>query len=196
MSDIEDRAYAALETSTQDSVLTYVTQTEELFRSKAIELARSKDRVPWGRALLQAASAECNKWNDNKTLLRRPQPAAQPRNTGSFARRNFSSQRTHQTRNRPTAFNGPSSRPRPSWQGKGKSRGKSKGRGLATAKVNKDGMTFCKPYNDTRGCDRSCPFGELHACDVVLAAGRVCGRRDHTRLTHDEGRHGKAQRVE
>ena len=58
--------------------------------------------------------------------------------------------------------------------------------GVRTARSLEDGKLICKHYNDRRN-NTDCPYGArcsfAHACDVIVD-GKVCGSRDHHRLTH------------
>ena len=62
------------------SIFKYLTAVEEEFRSKAVELARGEQEIPWGEALKQAVACNSNIWNEKRDLLERqwqhhgPQP--------------------------------------------------------------------------------------------------------------------------
>ena len=43
------------------------------------------------------------------------------------------------------------------------------------------GRTLCKRWNDNRGCAKA-DCQDLHACDVLLASGKVCASTQHNRL--------------
>jgi hypothetical protein len=62
---------------------------------------------------------------------------------------------------------------------------------FATGTHTGSGSKVCKKFNDTRGCHKPCQDGHTHVCDLVLAkTGKICGRGDHSRRTHDAARHG------
>ena len=59
------------------------------------------------------------------------------------------------------------------------------------------GKAICKSYNigrcSQRGpCIESGPNGCIHSCSAKVASDRVCGRSDHTALTHDEATRAEA----
>ena len=58
-----------------------------------------------------------------------------------------------------------------------------------TATTDRNGKTFCKPFNDNRGCKKKDDCPNTHACDLLID-GKACGQRLN-RKGHDAARHGK-----
>eukprot|EP00973_Karenia_brevis_P068665 9547494-Karenia_brevis.AAC.1 len=63
--DIDDRSMKALDNRNEDSILDYISTCEALVRTKALGMARSNDKTPWGVALKAALKEESNIWQDN-----------------------------------------------------------------------------------------------------------------------------------
>ena len=66
------------------------------------------------------------------------------------------------------------------------------GRGKgATGTHTKSGAKICKPSQDSRGCQKPCPNGNIHCCDYILkATNQVCGSLNHTRNEHNPSKDG------
>ena len=62
------------------NIFKYLSSVEEEFRSKAVELARGTQEIPWGEALKQSITGNSNIWNEKRDFLERqwqphnPQP--------------------------------------------------------------------------------------------------------------------------
>ena len=54
---------------TDGSLFAYISTVEEIFRAKAVELARSADKMPWGKALTSCLKEEAEAWNFHKDML-------------------------------------------------------------------------------------------------------------------------------
>ena len=67
-------------------------------------------------------------------------------------------------------------------KGKGQDQ-KGAGKGKFNLVRQYNGKPICKPYNDGRGCARTCPQGHAHVCDVEVN-GKACGFSNHCRTTH------------
>ena len=167
---------------TQRSVLDYVRTVEDAFRVAAIELARSREQVPWGIALVRAQKDLSNVWNDHKDLLKEfqrsaPKLAFPHSGTGVKGR---GSKGGSKGVSAPAASGGGSH------QGGDRAGGS---KAWKTAQKTADGTPICKKFNDQRGCQtRSCKYS--HVCDVLLSSGGPCGSGSHSRMRHNPGSHG------
>ena len=182
----QSRAFKLLGSHTTGVTLRYISTIEEHMRTQAIDLARSEDVVPWGLALSTALKDESDIWNERKDLLR-----------GAGAGGSQQSQRPPVQ----TALgNGGSNNDAAADSGKGRGKNSqssgSQQQSLPSRKkwktqtLNSRNQKFCKAFNDKRGCERNCPRGECHACDIQLATGRACESKTHNRNTHDAASHG------
>ena len=170
--EFEEKAWEVMGKFEHDSVFRYLSETEEVIRAKAVELARDRSQMPWGKALLSAIEKESRKWSDAREKLKAV-PQGNKQNGGSG------------NKGRGAVSPGPGSVSEPPAAGQ---------TFLATALNTDDGKKICKRYNDKRGCGQRCPKGDMHVCDVLLAkTGRVCGKKDHNRTTHDSRAHGTPQ---
>ena len=180
----EDKAWEVMEAYADQDVLHYVLSTEEFMRSKAIELSRQHDHLPWGEALRRALREYSSKWIDAREILRSvprrkgvATPGAPPAHPAGLL------QGGGKQGNKGTNQGGGKGGDK----GGGKSTGKGKG---ALAPTNSSGKEFCKSYNNRQGCSTPCVQGKLHACDVMLVKGNACGA-PHKRSEHDATKHGK-----
>ena len=71
-------------------------------------------------------------------------------------------------------------------------------RGFPAKHINSQGNTpkfkpFCNRYNlNAAGCHQpNCEYP--HACSAKLVTGDICGSRNHTAKTHDDGKHGASK---
>jgi hypothetical protein len=179
---------------------------ETAFRARAIELARARDPMPWGLALKQALKDESSKWQDDKDKLvklgEKPAKGAGGRGGPGAGPGPGGDGRREVPRGGPGAGAG-----RPG--GAGGDRGGDRGggdrggdRGAPGPRNNRDahtgteqnGKRICKAFNDQRGCKHPCEKGQVHVCDIRLQSGRVCGKSNHHRRNHDEGKDGKISR--
>jgi len=183
--EIRDEAIGKISDHTESSVLAYVTTVEEEFRIKAIALARSKDQIPWGKALTTVIKEHSSIWDHKADLLAKRKP--------SYAG--------------VTLREGPSGRQKPQQMGGAapdsspiitqmKKEGKDTDwrKNWATGRYDAKNNYICKAWNDTRGCKRNCPKQHAHICDVVLSNGQLCGSSKHNRLGHKISEHGMAKK--
>ena len=188
--ELELRVWPLLGKFREWSVTTYVTEVEEAFRAKAIEMARSSDTTPFGSALLKAQEKHHHIWEDKKGALGVPRGVPRPegfpdppnRGRGRGYEGSWDKQRE---RDAP---------PGPPNKGGGKGSKGNKGGGgdgLATASETHDGWKICKKHNDKRGCkSKHCPDGGAHVCDVMLENGGACGSKLRKRRGHTPKRDG------
>ena len=167
---------------TDTSVYLYLDACEEAFRSKAIEIVRGTEKVPWGKALLRVLREEAAIWLQFRDILvLKHTPAPNGQRFGNI----------------PALLDGVKG------LGKGKDKDKGKQRTpnppagpggkqrVKTVTQSSDGVQVCKRYNDHRGCTtKQCQFA--HICDVLLENNAMCGGK-HKRKDHDSSRHGKPQ---
>ena len=182
--EVKKRASTLLGKFTESSVIDFITNREEALRMEAMELCRSDAKVPWGKALTSVLKDFNHVWQEERQIL--------------VAIGMSQPNRGRQADPPPSNAN--------AGKGKGKGKGKDKGgksniseddftsakhrKKWATGRQNEQGKDLCKFYNDTRGCKTPCPQKKVHACDVYLATGKICGHGGHRRIHHDEKVHG------
>ena len=74
-------------------------------------------------------------------------------------------------------------------KGGGRSKSASSTQPGVPALASRDGHTFCKDFNGggcSKGVNCKKMVPELHACNYVDAAGKVCGRLGHRRCNHKD----------
>lgn len=180
---LRDKSEHLIDKYSESSVVSYLLRTEEDLRAKAIELARKKtDPISWGQALERVAKDYSHLWQDNKDALRGSRPTKErdpPKGGREQGRdRRDTRRRTPEPRRQPPPPATPEKRPRVDK--------------LTATHLGK--IPLCKPWNDSRGCQKVCPKGDVHGCDILLDSGKACGSKDHTRQQHDSGKHGEAAR--
>ena len=168
----EERAYAELPLHTEESVTQWISHVESEMRTRAIELVRGTERLLWGRALVRALRDLSSLWSETRHLLQCRRPP------GNFSVPPPPTLGKAQTM--PPVRSAPVGANHRKWM-----------HSAATAA----GAAICKRFNDQRGCKGTCPTGKLHACDVTVATGSACGRKDHCRLGHDPAKHGAPKLV-
>lgn len=180
VSKLEDKAWSVMDKHPEDEVLRFVSDSEELIRAKAVELARSDAQVPFSMALLQAWNEECEVWADARDALKASTYRGSSRKeTGGAVASDSGTALLPQS-------------PQLAAPSVAQAAGGTKQR-FATGNSLSNGQSLCKRYNDSRTCTQKiCPRGEVHGCDVMLLAGAVCGKKDHNRAGHIEARHGAA----
>ena len=174
---------------TDASILQFLNDCEEAFRSKAIELARSSEQYPFGYALLKVIKVEASIWQMHRdTLILRSEVHRQ--GLGAFfdtaAPRLTKKQRKEAKESREIR------KPRPNRQEQGLklSPNAASGGKVMTVTELSDGRGICKRFNDNRGCSRGdCKYA--HVCDVKLQSNKACAAK-HPRTEHRE-QHGKSQ---
>ena len=200
---LRDKCEHLVDRYTEESVIWYLTKTEEDVRAKAIETVRSKaGKNVWGTALLTAMHEFSYFWQDNKEslVLRRFQaggpgspPARDTRRGGGGGNGGAS---PGGPRIKPYSPRGGKAALGASPKGSGKAAVKAPGLRTAhaflTAKFSGQ-KQLCKRHNDPRGCKDPCPSGDSHQCDALLASDKACGSRSHKRFEHDEVKDGKCK---
>jgi hypothetical protein len=167
---------------TDASVLQYLNDCYEAFFNKAIELAKEEKPVLLGTAMLRSLQEESAIWNTNSDILVKRSGQSPPQGA-SLARngeRGISFANSSQDRQAKA----------PASQGSRNIMNKAK----TLTSIN--GEQVCKMFNDSRG--RGAPRGRcknanckfLHVCDCILASGKNCASKEHSRREHDEKKHG------
>jgi len=171
------------------SVHDYISSVEEDCRVLALDMARDDPPKPWGKALVDSLGADA--WQERKDLLR----GSRGSGGGGGGDNNPGKQQPGGGGGKPQGGGPPSGAASStavlrSASDVAKNSSVSKKRWQTVSTI-ADGTSVCKPYNDKRGCYSRCPKGEAHCCDIRLASGKPCANRGHTRLQHDEVKHGK-----
>ena len=196
---LRDKVEHLLDRFTEDSVMWYLTKTEEDIRAKAIEDIRSKNgKKAWGAALLKAMHEFSYYWQDNKEslVLRR---MIQGQHPDSPAGRGKDRDRGSRSGGggagaSPGAknINSPGGKASPKGSTKGSPKPPNAQHTFLTA-THSGKLKLCKRYNDPRGCKAPCPNNDTHACDVLLQGDKACASKAHTRAQHNDARDGKGQ---
>ncbi len=175
-----------------EAIVVCVTAVEEQFRSKAIELTRGEDNVPWGMALVEAQKTNVEVWREVMDLLGIggvPAPFAvldQPSGQGT------EQPLTPPPPTRPDKWPRPEPKVRPI---KAVADTEVPRKQWKTANMIAQNWKICKKFNDKRGCKgKTCPDGNANVCDVVITGNKVCARSDHNRAQHDPQKHGAPMR--
>ena len=69
MMEFKERAEEVLGGFSEEAVLHYVPNTEELIRAAAIDLCRGPPQLPWGQALKQAVREQSHYWVEARENL-------------------------------------------------------------------------------------------------------------------------------
>ena len=149
---------------TEASILTRLSDCEEMFRPKAIELARGSERLPYGKVLTTVLQTEAAIWQNRGALILKLSRASEHRPVNE--RKTLSH----------------AGRLKKSIKGR---LGKQK---VSTANKDRDGHRICKPHNDQRGCKKGGSCRDAHVCDILLSNG-PCAKR-HRRVDHDAATDG------
>ena len=176
--ELSARAHEALSQYAEASVVAWVSSLEEEFRSRAIELTRGVRQEPWGKALLEALRELSHRFAETRDRMT-PRRRATDQVINPKAKPQIPP---------PPPGAPPISKatPPPPPGGAAVSRKRWK-----TASQLPNGSRLCKRFNDPRGCQKVCPQGCAHACDILLlSSNAACGRKDHNRGSHDPARHG------
>ena len=174
------------------SIVEYLTQVEEQYRARAIELARSG--TPWGHSLIAALKEDRQPWDDHKDVLQTSRPPAPPPSLcwncsnpvgkGKVAKvigkGNSPGAKVQKTQGQKTQTqaNTPAS-------------GSEGWRKWPTSRFDRNQKEICIMFNDSRTCSNPCPNKRLHVCNVKLSSGQVCGSTSHCRRTHVPSQHGQ-----
>ena len=168
---------------------------EESFRSKAVELTRSGDKVPWGVALVRVLTESMHLWNILRDHL------ILKSDDGHFGRDRRQSGDNAQRGNRGVKLEHPRRDDRQSGDigvataksGKGSSKGRNPAADRIMFTSAAKGQTpYCRAHNDKGSChDKSCRF--IHVCNAQMSDGSACGSKSHGRAGHDEAKHGAAK---
>jgi hypothetical protein len=130
---------------------------------------------------------QCRQWLESRdiltrgrmvTLMRRGWPAVEAL-TAAWAESHLDwrARDTHQV---PRERSSAKKHPRDS---SSESRTKRQKKAQSTVSTLPGGKTFCKPWNDERGCKvKNCP--KIHGCDIRLPSGKACNSVKHTRVKH------------
>jgi len=176
MCKLRTEGCALLLENTESSVITYMTTVEEGFRTKAVELTRGDERVPWGKALLRAMKDKESTWDHLLSMLTKKRiptltPGPSVGATQDRSRRDIGG---GNSKKRKVKAELKESEYRRTW---------------VTAKWH-GSLKMCKKWNDPRGCRNPCADGCSHTCDVVLSNGNTCGSKSHNRYSHTVADHG------
>jgi len=175
--EVRDHTEHLCDRFTEDSVIRYMTKSEESIRAFALELLRSKAEISWGAALLKSSKDKYHIWQENKEMLKKvsthndvlaslglsPAPKTRPRGGGG--------QQQQQQQQQHTGGQGGSQGGGQQRQGSqggaqaGSQQGQGGGQGgqgggqggsqrtlPATGKLDRGSRTICKKWQDQRGC--------------------------------------------
>ena len=166
--ELRDHIEPILDRCTESSVCTYFIAVEEDFRQRALDHMRISPEAMFGEALLWSVDKYNSVYYAHTSML--------------FTRSSSASSSA-----------GPSAPQMASLIAGAEKISATKERGkVVTANQTEKGIILCKRYNDRRGCPSPCAGGKGHACDIMLANGRVC-QQLHSRFAHDDAKHGKPQ---
>ena len=174
--EFSHRSYSLRDRFTDESIYVYMNPTEEHFRQKGIDLARSEWCPAFSKALILGFQQEAGIWQLEQAMLvpkwevRALQNQFQRQPTAPQIANGNQNQNTPPPPKGPKVPNGPK-----------KPKGVKAG---APRKVNEyQGKRFCIMFNDKRGCQKKdCKF--THACNAMLANGQPCGKSSHGYLGH------------
>jgi hypothetical protein len=169
---------------TEQSVYLYLDETEEAFRSKAIEYARATDKFPFSLALLKSLK-DASLWKSFRDTL-------VPRRGAQFSRNESGN------RNEVSDVHDHGHRASGGCRGQDASRSgsaKTKKKKTKYPKVEYQtvpdfggSQRVCKRFNDLRGCTNpNCHLA--HLCDLILENGKPC-KGKHARKVHNFQQHG------
>ena len=163
-----------LDQYTEDSVVSYLTTVEELWRGEMLEYARCGPSAKrWGECLLFVLDKRTHLWDSHRHLL---VPRGGGKNKGAASSTGalpYTGQYTVQP-------------PKPvGVKGKGKN---SKNKGGSFARSSSTNKYICKGFNEGR-CRAPCPQKEMHVCNAILTSGWAC-EGHHQRNKHDPAKHG------
>ena len=158
------------------SALAYLAAVEQKIRAKAIDLARSNLKIPFGIALTRALLMESTAWQMEATVLRYPEPPPNSR---------------RETRVETPAGpkgGGKSSVDTPSTSKNSNANGPQKTSARAT---HIDGKEICPFYQTPKkGCtNKKC--NKQHVCNkILISSGKACGG-SHPACRHNKQRDGE-----
>lgn len=181
---LREKSEPLLDRFTEHSVLRYMLTCEEQLRGAAIDKTRN-DQFPWGEAIHWADKDQNQVWSDNREML---QPMA-----GRGGQRAGQSNPPGPSKQNQTPAAAPGTPAAATSIGGGGTSPHAGGASMqSTCKETAQGVLLCKAFNDKRGCQSTCPRGQVHACDIRLeASGQACASKKHNRRDHDAARHGK-----
>ena len=187
---------------TEASIVRAMVFLEEYFRAKAIEKARSSQKIPWGKGLVQGTTENAHMWAQAREYLvdrYSGNPGTSPRQDARTpARLPFvpNARNEPRTPRRPSKGSGAFASRFAKGGGKGR-KGKEGRKGKDNIKWYKEAAgeaRFCMYYNrSSKGCSAA-NCQDKHACNAVLENGTPCGKK-HPRVEHVDSLHGKTQRV-
>jgi hypothetical protein len=170
------------------SILQFLSECEEAFRSKAIELSRSSEQYPFGLALLKVLKTESSIWQMQRDILVL-RSEVHRQQLGSFFESGVKLSKRQKREARESK-----NKLKPPRQEQGlklsPNAAHSGGRFMTVTKLS-DGRSVCKRFNDNRGCSQGDSCTLAHACDVLLQTNKPCAA-NHTRSDHRD-QHGKAK---
>ena len=175
------------------SICRYLQKVELAFRQKAIELTRGPSKVPFGKALLQSLDLNATIWSHYQYILqdrffRNGKDGNKGDGRGGGGRSSEGSGGKQGGVKKELGDNnggGGTKRPLDGTAKRGEPQ-------KCRKQVLDGGVKLCRNFNEKNGCtSRDCRW--THACDVQLAAGGVCQKKDHNALKHSNEKHGQAK---